>query len=87
MTEIMIKLADYYFYGIIACWVAVLIGYLVFSIRLIVTARRMGMDVCATAMIPGWNFVLWVRKCLRKRKERKLLAVDVADDTVEGVVS
>lgn len=71
ISSFMALLAEEYVIGTaITCTVVVAI-YLTFSIRLIVTARREGINVCASAMIPVYNLILWFRKCLRHRKNTK----------------
>lgn len=62
-----------YIVGISVFCTIVVIGYLVFSIRLIVTSRREGLDVCMTAMIPIVNVFLWFKKCIRRHKNKKIL--------------
>lgn len=54
-------------------WIAVpivasliFIVYLVFSIRLVFTARRAGMNVCMLAFIPGINLIIFVIKCIKR---------------------
>lgn len=71
ISGIMAFLADNYIYGISVSCVVVISMYLAFSIRLIVTARRVGMNICASAMIPIYNIVLWVKKCIVKHRASK----------------
>lgn len=72
IPEVIQYLADNYKVGIpVLCGVVVL-GYLVFSIRLIVTSRREGLNVCMSAMIPAVNLFIWMRKGLRKHKNNKI---------------
>lgn len=72
MSEVMKTLADYYTYGIVVCCIIATALYLAFSIRLIITARREGLDVCASALIPIFNIGLFFKKVYRKRKRVKL---------------
>lgn len=72
LSEIMATLADQYVIGIIICCFIVSGLYIAFSVRLIITARSEGMNVCASAMIPIYQLILWFRKCLRKRKRIKM---------------
>lgn len=72
LSEIMATLADQYVIGIIICCLIVSGLYIAFSVRLIITARSEGMNVCASAMIPVYQLILWFRKCLRKRKRIKM---------------
>lgn len=65
-------LADNYVYGIAVLCSVVCIIYLIFSIRLIVTSRREGINICASAMIPFVNIIFWVRKCVVKHKNNKV---------------
>ena len=64
--------SEYYTYGIVVCCIIVTALYLAFSIRLIITARREGVDVCASALIPIFNIGLFFKKAYRKRKRVKL---------------
>lgn len=57
-------LAREYRVGIIAVSVICVALYLIFSIRLIVTSRREGIDICMLAMIPVLNVFMWIRKCI-----------------------
>lgn len=72
MSGVMKTLADYYTYGIVVCCIIVTALYLAFSIRLIITARREGLDVCASALIPFFNIGLFFKKAYKKRKRVKL---------------
>lgn len=72
LSEIMATLADQYIVGITLCCLIVSGLYIAFSARLIITARAEGMNVCASAMIPVYQLILWFRKCLRKRKRIKM---------------
>ena len=72
LSEIMATLADQYIVGITICCLIVSGLYIAFSVRLIITTRAEGMNVCASAMIPVYQLILWFRKCLRKRKRIKM---------------
>lgn len=75
-SELMQFLADNYTIGILI-FISLLIGvYLLFSIRLIITSRREGLNICVSAMIPVYSLILWVRKCIRKRKNNKKIKPD-----------
>lgn len=76
LSEMMAFLADKYIYGISVACSVVVVCYLVFSIRLIIKARKIGMNVCVSAMIPGYNIILWVRKCIKHRRESKPYSAD-----------
>lgn len=81
--ETMKYLADNYIYGIIGVSVVVAVVYILFSVRLVVTARRVGIDVCATAFIPGYNLILLVRKwilCIKNRASRRKSAPSYEPD-------
>lgn len=69
-------LADNYIVGISVACVVVIAVYLVFSIRLMISARREGINACASALIPIYNLILWVRKWRRKKKNSATLAED-----------
>lgn len=68
--------------------------YLAFSIRLIKSCRKLGMDVCTSAMIPIYNVILWVRKCFRSRRmkreelkkklDREAIKARVESEKIEG---
>lgn len=75
-SELMQFLADNYTIGI-PIFISLLIGvYLLFSIRLIITSRREGLNICVSAMIPVYSLILWIRKCIRKRKNNKKIKPD-----------
>lgn len=76
IAEIMALLAENWIPGVSVCIAVCVIIYLVFSIRLVVTARRVDMNVGVTAMIPVWNLVLWLRKCWRNHKLNKPIKED-----------
>ena len=46
--------------------VVVFVLYLIFSIRLVFTARRAGMNVCMLAFIPGINIIVFFVKCIKR---------------------
>lgn len=74
--EIMQFLADNYVVGMSVFIVLLISIYLLFSIRLIITARREGLDICVSAMIPIYSLILWIRKCIKKRKNNKKFKPD-----------
>ena len=74
--EIMQALADHYVVGISVMCVLVVTLYLIFSIRLIITSRREGINACASALIPIYNLILWIRKCRRKKKNSIVIEED-----------
>lgn len=74
--EVMQALANYYVVGITIICIVVVTLYLIFSIRLIITSRREGINACASAMIPIYNLILWLRKWRRKKKNSKLMGED-----------
>lgn len=71
LSGVMATLADQYVIGIIICCLIVSGLYIAFSVRLIITARSEGMNICATAMIPFYQIILWVIKCFRRHKRIK----------------
>lgn len=72
----MLVLQQNYVVGMsVACTVVVAL-YLAFSIRLIVTSRREGINACASAMIPVYNLILWIRKWRRKKKNNQAIPED-----------
>ncbi len=75
--EFMQMLADEYIIGISVLIVFVIAIHIFFSVRLIVTSRREGLDVCVSAMIPIYNLVLWVRKSIRKYKNKKIDKIEL----------
>lgn len=75
-NQFMYTLSDNYILGIVILCSIVVACYLIFSIRLIQTSRREGLDVCISAMIPIYNVVLWVRKCIKKHQNSKVLDLD-----------
>ena len=76
LKDIMLILQQNYIVGISIACVIVVALYLAFSIRLIVTSRREGINACASAMIPVYNLILWIRKWRRKKKNNIVLAED-----------
>lgn len=75
--EFMKMLADEYVIGISVLIVFVIAIHIFFSVRLIVTSRREGLDVCVSAMIPVYNLVLWVRKSIRKYRNKKIDKIEL----------
>lgn len=75
--EFMQMLADEYIIGISVLIVFVIAIHIFFSVRLIVTSRREGLDVCVSAMIPIYNLVLWVRKSIRKYRNKKIDKIEL----------
>lgn len=75
--EFMQMLADEYVIGISVLIVFVIAIHIFFSVRLIVTSRREGLDVCVSAMIPVYNLVLWVRKSIRKYRNKKIDKIEL----------
>lgn len=75
--EFMKMLADEYVIGISVLIVFVVAIHIFFSVRLIVTSRREGLDVCVSAMIPVYNLVLWVRKSIRKYRNKKIDKIEL----------
>lgn len=72
----MLVLQQNYVVGMsVACTVVVAL-YLAFSIRIIVTSRREGINACASAMIPVYNLILWIRKWRRKKKNDQVIPED-----------
>lgn len=75
--EFMQMLADEYVIGISVLIVFVIAIHIFFSVRLIVTSRREGLDVCVSAMIPVYNLILWVRKSIRKYRNKKIDKIEL----------
>lgn len=75
--EFMQMLADEYIIGISVLIVFVIAIHIFFSVRLIVTSRREGLDVCVSAMIPVYNLVLWARKSIRKYRNKKIDKIEL----------
>ena len=80
--EIMIVLADRYVIGIACLSFLIVVGYLVFSVLLVIRARRVGMDICVGAFIPFWNLVVWMRVALRRRALRRNSGVGSSDSSL-----
>lgn len=80
VREVMYYLAEYYIYGIVACCVLVVGLYLFISIRLMLSARKEGIDVCVTAMIPIYNLHIPIRKAIVRRKRNQVYS---DDDVIE----
>lgn len=62
MAEIMSFLAREWIIGFSACALFFVVVYLIFSIRLVISCRKIGYDVSISGMIPLWNIIVWVRK-------------------------
>lgn len=75
--EFMQMLADEYVIGSSVLIVFVVAIHIFFSVRLIVTSRREGLDVCVSAMIPVYNLVLLVRKSIRKYRNKKIDKIEL----------
>lgn len=73
-AEVMKYLADNYLWGILVVSLVCIAIYLIISISLIVKARRVGVDVCASAMIPLFNLgILFKIKKVKLQKETSQL--------------
>lgn len=72
----MLYLADNYVYGITILCCVVSAVYIAFSVRLVITSRREGINICALAFVPVLNIILWVRKCVVRRKHNKTFKED-----------
>lgn len=64
-------LAENWLAGYIVMDILVVGIYLIFSIRLIKTSRKIGYDVGASALLPVINILIWLKKCNRSRKIKK----------------
>lgn len=71
MSEIMLILAENWKIGYGILNALVLIVYLIFSIRLVITSRRIGYDVGVSAMIPLINIIVFLKKGHKVRKIKK----------------
>lgn len=76
MKETMAMLAENWVVGYSICLVIVLAKYLIFSIRLVITARKIGYDVGAICLVPFVNIVIWVKKCIYSRRLNRPLGED-----------
>ena len=72
----MLYLADNYVYGIAILCCVVSAVYIAFSVRLVITSRREGINICALAFVPVLNIILRVRKCVVRRKHNKTFKED-----------
>lgn len=81
MKDAMLFLADYYVTGIIICSVIVVIGYIVFSVLLVRSARKIGYDVGISGMIPFINLYIWIKKKLIVRRIKKEEKLKLLEDT------
>lgn len=72
LAESIEYLGENWIVGISVLSSVVVVLYLVFSIRLIVTSRREGINTSMMCMIPVLNIFLWFRKCWRKHKNNKI---------------
>lgn len=86
MVDFIMLLAENYIAGITILSTIVITVYLVFSIRLIKSARKEGLDVCTSCMIPIYNLSVWIRKCIRKRKNKKKLKIKDKNKMSEEII-
>lgn len=71
LQEVMLYLQIHYREGIIVVSSLVIAVYLLFSIRLLFTARRLGMKVWVLAFVPGVNIIVWLSKCIKSHTQKK----------------
>lgn len=71
-AEMMDYLRLYWREGTIALCTVVCISYLIFSIRLLFSSRDAKMKIYSLAFIPVVNIIVWVVKCRKVRKLRKM---------------
>ena len=78
MNEIMITLASEWVIGYSVMASICVISYLVYSILLTVSCRRVGYDVGVSAMIPLVNIVILIKRVFYKKKEVNLPEEEIA---------
>lgn len=71
MQEIMLYLQQNSYYGTIISMCVVVFFYLLFSILLIVFARRNGLNICASGMIPIFNLLIPIRVLIKNVSSRE----------------
>lgn len=71
LGEIMLYLQQNSKNGTIISMCVVVVLYLLFSILFIVAARKNGINLCATGMIPIYNLHIPLRVIIRKHKSNK----------------
>ncbi len=75
LGEIMLYLQQNSKNGTIIAMCVVVVLYLLFSIIFTVVARKSGINLCATGMIPIYNLHIPVRVVIRKHNSKKQLKV------------
>ena len=76
MGSFMSRLADMYLYGVLASIFIVVGVYVFYSVRVLLSCRKNGIDICASAMIPVYNLTLPVRVLIKKHKEKQIYGED-----------
>lgn len=71
MAELMLFLQEQYLLGMVAGSLIVVGVYLYISIWLLLRARKVGLDVGVSAMIPVYNLSIGVRSIIKKKKLSK----------------
>lgn len=69
-------LADNYILGVVVITATLMLGYLVFCIWLVISARKLNIDICASAFIPVFNLNIVVRKIITKHRMKQQYTVD-----------
>ena len=72
----MSSLADGYLYGIVVACFFVIVGYVLYSVLVLLSCRKVGIDICVSAMIPVYNLILPIRRLIRKHKNSQIYQED-----------
>lgn len=76
MSDIMRVLASEWVVGYAVSISVCVISYLLYSILLVVSCRRVGYDVGVSGMIPIWNIVVLIKRAIFVHKKNKLIPED-----------
>lgn len=76
MGSFMSGLADNYLYGIAIAVFLVVVGYIAYSVLVLLSCRKVGIDICVSAMIPVYNLILLIRRFIRKYKNSQIYKED-----------
>lgn len=71
-SNIMLVLAEKWILGYSVCTVVCIALYLVYSICLVISCRRVGYDVGVSGMIPVWNLIVLVKRIILWYKNKPI---------------
>ena len=71
-SEIMLLLAEEWEVGYLVCASVCVVSYILYSVLLVRSCRKVKYDVGVSGMIPLWNLVVLVRRMFKARKVKPI---------------